>query len=251
MQSVLVFCGAWKETLLIYGQDGLQVGAAARFKDRRSKVGYSAHYELRDSELMCIVRDMTPGGFRTHRLRFAVLTADEAEIGTITRSEGATDRYEIAVDGRPAATIQCIEWVPIAVRRSSAGRRSSTSTILLGKAQALYDRLTAKVWTIDTASGERVARVTYLAARRIPGSEEVAYVLELDGVRTKPVGPWQSPFAWRRTPGSLTSTAAAGKALWPRSIVRDSWGDSRCRFGRAAAGSRPTRSARSGMRCCV
>jgi hypothetical protein len=179
-ESVLVFCGEWHESLRIYGQDGSEIGAAVRFNDRRSVVGYSAHYELRDSELMCIVRDMTAGGFRRHRHTFAVVTADDVELGTIMRSQSARTSYEIAVDGRPAATIQPDKRVPASVRRSPASRRSPTSTTLIGKAQALFDRMSARVWAMETAAGDRLARITYLPAGRIPGGREVAYALELD-----------------------------------------------------------------------
>lgn len=163
-ESVLLICGTWQETLLIYGSGGREIGAAVRLKDRRSKVGYSSHCELRDSELVWIVRDMTPRGvLRTHR--FAVLDADEAEIATITQSGSGTDRYEIAVGGPPSATIQENKLATLTLRRPSTGRPSSASTRLLGRAQALYDRLAGKVWTIDASSGDPLARVTY-----VPGS---------------------------------------------------------------------------------
>jgi hypothetical protein len=179
-ESVLVFSGVWHQTLLIYGPDGGQIGTALRFKDRRSEVGYRFHDELRnlESELRYTVRDTTPRGLsRTHR--FVVLNADEAEIGTITQSGSGTDRYEIAVNGRLAAIVQSSKSAPVAVERSSAVRRSSTRTGLLGRGRALWERLNTTVWTIETAEGDRVAQVTLLASPRSLWTK-VAYVLELD-----------------------------------------------------------------------
>ena len=129
-----------------------------------SRIGYSSHYVLRDSELVGIVRDVIPAGFPPRR-RFSVLNADLAEIATVSQSEDP-NRYEIAVGGRRSATIPHSR--PVTPRRSSGSRRSLS---LLGRANALIDRWLARVWVIEGVSGDQLATVTYLAG---------AYVLELD-----------------------------------------------------------------------
>ena len=58
-EPVLVFRGEWQETLRIYDQNGRQIGEARRIKDRYSKVGHRYHYELWDTELRCVLRDVT------------------------------------------------------------------------------------------------------------------------------------------------------------------------------------------------
>jgi hypothetical protein len=103
--AVIVFCG--EVGFRIYDRDGSEIGAAMAFKDRYSKVGYSRHHELLDTQLRCVLRDRTRRRFGSEwgNYRFSVLGADEAEIGTITQS-GSRDDYVIASRGRDVATIR-------------------------------------------------------------------------------------------------------------------------------------------------
>jgi hypothetical protein len=91
------------KTLRIYDQSGRQIGEARRIKDRYSKVGHRCHYELWDTELRCVLRDVTRRRFGADSLThaFSVLGADAAEIGTITRSGSSHDSYVIAIGGGP------------------------------------------------------------------------------------------------------------------------------------------------------
>jgi hypothetical protein len=85
---VVVFRGEGRQSLSIYGQDGSVIGSAVRVKDDYKQVGFRYHYELRDTELRCVLRDVTRRRLGVDSLpySFSVLGADGADIGAITQS---------------------------------------------------------------------------------------------------------------------------------------------------------------------
>ena len=100
-EPVLAVCARWPTGLIgisptrargvpsydIHDSAGSRIGVAVRFEDRYKEVGYRYHYELYDTELRCVLRDVTPRS----RLgisgldAFSVLEADGAQLGTLTK----------------------------------------------------------------------------------------------------------------------------------------------------------------------
>jgi hypothetical protein len=170
-ESVLVFWGEWQRTLRIYDRNGRQIGEARRVRDRYSKVGYRYHYELWDTELRCVLRDvMRPRSGDSSSHAFSVLGRDEAEIGRITRSGSSNDSYVIAIGGRSVATSSRVPRRAVMSER----RSSATPMTLVRRAGQLIDGVTSMVWCIEDEPGHSVARLTSLRGRG------VAYVLETE-----------------------------------------------------------------------
>ena len=172
-EPVLVFRGGWQETLRIYDQNGGQIGEARRIKDRYSKVGHRYHYELWDTELRCVLRDVTRRRFGADSLThaFSVLGADAAEIGTITRSGSSNDdSCVVAIGGRSVATASRVPRRTVMSERKS----SATPMTLIRRAKQLIEGVTSMVWRVEDEPGHSVVRLTYLPGRG------VAYVLEME-----------------------------------------------------------------------
>jgi hypothetical protein len=171
-EPVLVFRGNWQETLRIYNQNGRQIGEARRIKDRYSKVGHRYHYDLWDTELRCVLRDVTRRRYGADSLThaFAVLGADAAEIGTITRSGSSDDSCVVAIGGRSVATARRVPRRAVMSDRKS----SATPITLTRRAKQLIDGVTSMVWRVEDEPGHSVVRLTYLPGRG------VAYVLEME-----------------------------------------------------------------------
>jgi hypothetical protein len=173
-ERVLVFRGEGRQSLSIYGQDGSAIGSAVRVKDDYKRVGFRYHYELRDSELRCVLRDVTRRRFGLDSLAytFSVLGADGAEIGTITHSGRSSDSYEIALAGRPVGRVRGTPHL----ERIRTGRPLARPMTLSDTARGLYDHLTSRAWHVEDEPGHSVAAITYIASLL---TRDVTYVLEL------------------------------------------------------------------------
>jgi hypothetical protein len=168
-EPVLVLCGTWRENLRIYDRSGKKIGTAERSEDSYSDVGYRYDYELRDTQLRCVLRDTTRRrfGIDSFTYAFSVLGADGAEIGAIIQSGKSQHGYTIASDGRSIAAVHRVPTHAGQSARSSSAARA---------AQHLIDRVHGRVWCIEDEPGHDVARITYL-----PGfKQRVAYVLQLE-----------------------------------------------------------------------
>ena len=177
-EPVVVFDGASRQTLDIYDQNGKAIGAAVRVKDRYSQVGYRYHYELSDTQLRCVLRDVTRRrfGIDSWTYAFSVLGADGAELGTITQSGTRNDSYVVATGGPPVAAIR---RVPL--REATSNRPLSEPPMTLSRrSRRLFDRVTGKVWSIEDEPGHTVARITHLTSISDLFTGGVAYVVELE-----------------------------------------------------------------------
>ena len=161
-EPVLVFWGEPRRSLGIYDQHGSDIGAAVRIKDRYSRVGYRYHYELSDTELRCVLRDVTRRrlGIDSWTYTFSVRDADGAEIGQIIQSGTSNDSYVITSGGRAVASVRRV------TRREALNEHSPFKpTALSQRGQRLFDVATSRIWCIEDEPGHSVARITYLEGR--------------------------------------------------------------------------------------
>jgi hypothetical protein len=168
-EPVLVFCGSWRETLGIYDQRGSEIGAAIRITDRYSTVGYRHHYELRDTELRCLLRDVTRHRWSLwHTL--SLLDPNGEEIAKIA-SSGAKS-LTITADGQSIAEVRPVRRNEARIRKPPRTRQKE-----IGPVARLVDLVSSrKVWSVDDAPGHSVARITYLGSL----TSKVAYVVVLE-----------------------------------------------------------------------
>jgi hypothetical protein len=171
---VLVFRGDGRQSLSIYGQDGSAIGSAVRVRDDYKQVGFRYHYELRDTELRWVLRDLTRRrlGVDSLTYAFSVLGADGADIGTITQSGRSNDSYEIALAGRVAGRVRGTSRL----ERIRDGRPFTRSMTLSEATRGTYDHLTSRAWQVEDEPGHSVAKITYIASQL---TRVVTYVVEL------------------------------------------------------------------------
>jgi hypothetical protein len=192
-QSILVFSGNWQATLEVFDQTGARLGSAVRHDDRYGEVGHHFHYELRDTEARCVMRDITSTrlGVRSRRRTFSIAGPGGAEVGTIEqesiranlgslgdeldRRRGRTPSIADGViinNGHTIATIH--ERRPTEELRKP---RPATAPTPLGKVHGLVDRISRRVWYIDDEAQTEVGRVTYLRTTYL--QRKVNYVVEI------------------------------------------------------------------------
>jgi hypothetical protein len=175
---VLVFHGRWRKSLTIYDRHGSEIGVAARGRDRYSEVGYRYHYDLQDSELRCVLRDITKRriGLESRSYAFAVHAPDGAEIGEIRRAGGVND-YTISSDGVAMASVRHVPW------RRAARDHATDLPVELGRRERLIDRFGSRVWYVSDEWQQTIGRVTHLMAV----GERVSYVLALEDKLAEPL----------------------------------------------------------------
>ena len=150
-EPVLVFQGESRKTLGIYDPEGSEIGEAIRIEDRYSEVGYRYHYELRDQELRCALRDTTRRrfGIDSWYYTFLVLGPDGTEIGTVTQSGRSNHSYAIASGGRSIAAVHRASRL-----KAMSERRSSFSgETLFRRGQWLVDGMTSEMWCVEDEPG--------------------------------------------------------------------------------------------------
>jgi hypothetical protein len=167
--AVLVLHGRWRKSLAIYDASGYEIGTAVRTRDKYRDVGARYHYDISDTALRCVVRDVTPRhrGIAARRPEFSVLGPDGRALGTIRRESGLHN-YAVDAGGAARASIRRVGW------RKAANARPQFAFTDVPRRWRWIDRLSSRVWYLLTDSNRPIARITHLFAN----GNEVTYVLE-------------------------------------------------------------------------
>ena len=164
--------------MLLYDGSGAEIGIAARAKDKYAATGSRYHYDVRDTALRCVVRDVSARryGIFPGRPTFTVLGPDGGILGSVRRERGLHD-YAVDCEGPGRASLRRVSW------RKAAAARPQFAFADVDRRSRLIDRLGSRVWYVIGEWDQRIAQITHLFA----SGTQVAYVLERERTIAEPM----------------------------------------------------------------
>ena len=165
-EPLLILQGSPSSDLQIYDQRGRWLGEAARSRDRYTAVGYHHHYNLRDTQLRCVLRNTTRGRWSVTPKTYAIVSPEGSAIALASRP---LMNWRFERDDEVIATLHEVPSAELGVAEARG---------LFGRAQQYRDRHRgSQLFYLEDESDRLIARMTHLRTAGI-GTQNW-FVLEL------------------------------------------------------------------------